>query len=58
MDVWPYTRKYTDALILGNLLAAILVRNELFGRFLYLLVNKLFARVSGNITLLHGSHAF
>lgn len=57
-DVWPYPRNYTDALVLGNLLAAVLVRNELFGRFLYLLVNKLFARVSGNLTLLHGSHAF
>jgi hypothetical protein len=58
MDVWPYPRNYTDAMILGNLLTAILVRNELFGRFAYLLVNKLFARVSGKLTLLHGSHAF
>jgi hypothetical protein len=58
MDVWPYPRNYTDAMILGNLLMAILVRNELFGRFMYLLVNKLFARVSGKLTLLHGSHAF
>lgn len=57
-DVWPYPRNYTDALVLGNLLAAVLVRNELFGRFLYLLVNKLFARVSENLTLLLGSHAF
>ncbi|KAI0282819.1 hypothetical protein BGY98DRAFT_953714 [Russula aff. rugulosa BPL654] len=44
VDVWPYPRNYTDALILGNLLTAILVRNELFGRFVYLFVNKLFAR--------------
>jgi hypothetical protein len=51
VDVWPYPRNYTDALILGNLLTAILVRNELFGRFLYLLVNKLFARVSVKLTL-------
>jgi hypothetical protein len=58
MDVWPYPRNYSDALALGNLLTAILVRNELFGRFLYLLVNKLFARVRGILTLLHGSHAF
>jgi hypothetical protein len=58
MDVWPYPRNYTDAMVLGNILTAILVRNELFGRFAYLLVNKLFARVSGKLTLLHGSHAF
>lgn len=43
---FPYARKYTGALVLGNLYAAILVRNELFGRFLYLIVNTLFAKVS------------
>jgi hypothetical protein len=47
VDVWQYPRKYTGALALGNLLAAILVRNELFCRFLYLLANKLFAKVRG-----------
>ncbi|KAI9508553.1 hypothetical protein F5148DRAFT_1283931 [Russula earlei] len=44
MHVWQYPRKYTDALVLGNLLTAILVRNELFARLLYLSVNKLFAK--------------
>jgi hypothetical protein len=58
MDVWPYPRSYSDALALGNLLTAILVRNELFGRLLYLLVNKLFARVREILKLLHWSHAF
>ncbi len=58
MDVWPYPRNYADALVLGNLLTAILVRNELFGRLFYLLVNKLFAKVRGIFTSLHGSHAF
>lgn len=43
--VWSYPRRYTGALVLGNLLTAILMRNELFGRFLYLLVNTLFAKV-------------
>lgn len=43
---FPYARKYTGALVLGNLYAAILVRNELFGRFLYLIVNTFFAKVS------------
>jgi hypothetical protein len=42
---WQYARKYTGALVLGNLVAAILARNELFGRLLYLLTNMLFAKV-------------
>ncbi|KAF8161265.1 hypothetical protein B0H34DRAFT_654134 [Crassisporium funariophilum] len=43
-NVWQYPRRYTGAFVLGNLLVAILMRNELFGRFLYLLVNTLFAK--------------
>ncbi|KAJ3513424.1 hypothetical protein NLJ89_g2954 [Agrocybe chaxingu] len=42
--VWSYPRKYTGALVLGNLLTAILMRNELFGRLLYLIVNTCFAK--------------
>jgi hypothetical protein len=56
-DVWQYPRVHTNALVLGNLLTAILVRNELFGRFLYLSVNTLFAKVRGILTSLHQSHA-
>ena len=41
---WPYAVNYTSALILGNIHVAVLVRNELFGRFLYLVVNTLFAK--------------
>ena len=44
-NVWEYPRKYTGAFILGNLVTAILMRNELFGRILYLVVNTLFAKV-------------
>ncbi|KAF8586296.1 hypothetical protein K439DRAFT_1646325 [Ramaria rubella] len=44
--LWPYARKYTGALVLGNLLFAILMRSELFLRFLYLMVNTLFAKWS------------
>ncbi|KAJ7594974.1 hypothetical protein C8J56DRAFT_1123667 [Mycena floridula] len=44
VGVWKYPRRYTGAFVLGNLLAAILMRNELFGRFLYLVVNTLFAK--------------
>ncbi|KAJ3908886.1 hypothetical protein F5879DRAFT_792643 [Lentinula edodes] len=42
--VWQYPRHYTSAFILGNLQTALLMRNELFGRFLYLFVNTLFAK--------------
>ncbi|KAJ7496960.1 hypothetical protein FB451DRAFT_209097 [Mycena latifolia] len=41
---WEYPRRYTGAFVLGNLQAAILMRNELFGRFLYLIVGTLFAK--------------
>lgn len=42
---WSYARKYTGSMVLGNLLFAILMRNELFGRLLYLVTNTLFAKV-------------
>jgi hypothetical protein len=45
LGTWQYPRKYTGALVLGNLLAAILARNEFFGRLLYLIANTLFAKV-------------
>ncbi|KAJ7647651.1 hypothetical protein FB45DRAFT_1101513 [Roridomyces roridus] len=41
---WQYPRVYTGAFVLGNLQVAVLVRNEFFGRLLYLLVNTLFAK--------------
>ncbi|KAF7375604.1 hypothetical protein MSAN_00449000 [Mycena sanguinolenta] len=41
---WQYPRQYTGAFVLGNLQCAILMRNELFGRCLYLVVNTLFAK--------------
>lgn len=53
--VWHYPRNYTGAFVLGNLLVAILMRNELFGRFLYLLVNTLFAKVWALV--IYGKHA-
>lgn len=45
LNVWMYARKYTGVFVLGNLFTAILIRNELFGRILYLIVNTLFAKV-------------
>jgi hypothetical protein len=42
---WPYAVKYTGAMVLGNLCFAILMRNEVFGRMLYLIVNTCFAKV-------------
>ncbi|TFY81683.1 hypothetical protein EWM64_g2330 [Hericium alpestre] len=44
LNIWKYPRRYTGALVLGNLLTAILMRNELFGRLLYKLVNTLFPK--------------
>ncbi|KAG2061468.1 hypothetical protein BDR06DRAFT_261837 [Suillus hirtellus] len=41
---WPYAAKYPGALVVGNLNVSVLVRNEIFGRCLYLFVNTLFAK--------------
>ncbi|EJD44884.1 hypothetical protein AURDEDRAFT_166067 [Auricularia subglabra TFB-10046 SS5] len=41
---WQYAVDHIAALVLGNLLFAILMRNELFGRLLYLIVNTCFAK--------------
>ena len=46
LKIWIYPWNYPGAMILGNLFAAILVRNEFFGRILYLIANTLFAKVS------------
>lgn len=37
LNKFPYARNHLGALVLGNLLMAILMRNELFLRFLYLI---------------------
>lgn len=49
LNKWEYPRRYTGALVLGNLQVAILMRNELFGRILYLIINTLFAKVRDNV---------
>ncbi|KAK0480920.1 hypothetical protein IW261DRAFT_1398516 [Armillaria novae-zelandiae] len=41
---WEYPRNYTGAWILGNLLFSVLVRTELFTRFLYLVLCSAFAK--------------
>lgn len=38
---FPYAQKNVGAFILGNLCTAVLMRNELFGRLLYLIANTL-----------------
>jgi hypothetical protein len=43
---FPYAVRRTGAMALGNLSFAILMRNELFGRFLYLVVTTCFAKVT------------
>lgn len=42
---WPYAKKYGGAMAVGNFNFSILMRNEIFGRLLYLFVNTLFAKV-------------
>ncbi|KAF9227999.1 hypothetical protein BS17DRAFT_858071 [Gyrodon lividus] len=42
--LWPYAQKYPGALVVGNLNFAVLMRNEIFGRILYLFVNTCFAK--------------
>lgn len=42
---WPYAIEFNGAMALGNLNFAVLMRNEVFGRCLYLFVNTLFAKV-------------
>ncbi|KAH9946290.1 uncharacterized protein BXZ73DRAFT_95794 [Epithele typhae] len=41
---WPYAVKYAGAFAVGNFNFSILMRNEIFGRILYLIVNTLFAK--------------
>jgi hypothetical protein len=42
---FEYATNHSGALVLGNLLCAVMMRNELFLRFLYLIANALFAKV-------------
>ena len=46
---WPYATKYAGAFAVANFNFSILMRNEIFGRCLYLFVNTLFAKVSFDI---------
>ncbi|EJD52904.1 hypothetical protein AURDEDRAFT_157458 [Auricularia subglabra TFB-10046 SS5] len=41
---FPYAVKHLGSMLLGNLLFAILMRNEIFGRILYWFVNTFFAK--------------
>lgn len=42
---WPYAIKYNGAMAVANFNFSILMRNEIFGRLLYLFVNTCFAKV-------------
>ena len=46
---WHYARKYGGAMAVGNFNVAVLVRNEIFGRCLYLFVNTCFAKVRSHL---------
>lgn len=43
--LWPYAKQYPGAFVVGNLNFAVLMRNEIFGRLLYLFVNTCFSKV-------------
>lgn len=43
---FPYAAKYNGAMVVANFNFAILMRNEIFGRLLYLFVNTCFAKAS------------
>lgn len=42
---FPYAIQFSGAMVVGNLNFAILMRNEIFGRILYWIVNTCFAKV-------------
>ena len=46
---WHYATKYAGAFAVANFNVSILMRNEIFGRCLYWLVNTLFAKVRRHI---------
>ncbi|KAG8932543.1 hypothetical protein FRC01_013313 [Tulasnella sp. 417] len=46
---FPYAQKNVGGFILGNLCTAVLMRNELFGRLLYLIANTLLAKACQNL---------
>ena len=52
---WDYGLKYNGAIVVANFNVAILMRNEVFGRLLYLIVNTLFAKVRTTSTRLESS---
>ncbi|CAE6420125.1 unnamed protein product [Rhizoctonia solani] len=41
---FPYAHENAGGVVIGNILASVVVRNELFGRLLYLIVNTFFAK--------------
>ncbi|KAK2460547.1 hypothetical protein APHAL10511_007017 [Amanita phalloides] len=42
--IWKYANRYSGPILTANLNVAILMRNEVFGRLLYLIINTLFAK--------------
>ncbi|KAF8737706.1 hypothetical protein AX14_012476 [Amanita brunnescens Koide BX004] len=42
--IWKYGNRYSGPIVTANLNVAVLMRNEIFGRFLYIIVNTLFAK--------------
>ena len=49
LDMFPYAKTHAPAIALGNIVAAIAVRNELFLRYLFWFIVKIFRKVSPNL---------
>lgn len=54
---FPYATRYAGSIAMGNFNFSVLMRNEVFGRFLYLFVNTLFAKVCQLITPMYSRRA-
>ncbi|CAE6420116.1 unnamed protein product [Rhizoctonia solani] len=48
---FPYAHDNAGGVVIGNILAGVVVRNELFGRLLYVIVNTLFAKPSHKVAI-------
>ena len=51
LDMFPYAKTHAPAIALGNIVAAIAVRNELFLRYFFWVIVKMFQKVSSELRL-------
>ena len=56
LDMFPYAKTHAPAIALGNIVAAIAVRNELSLRYFFWVIVKMFQKVSPNLRLENMHH--